>query len=97
MCTQFGVSFVSLLEVTVKKKKQVREGIHSMWKSKTGILYTVKSWNEIIAFMFGAFEIYHMPKTDGTRGPYECAPKEPLMGGQKSGLELSMLDCHIFI
>lgn len=46
----------------VEKQRQMHEGIHSMWKSKTGTLYTVKGWNEITAFLFGAFEIDHMPK-----------------------------------
>lgn len=56
LCNQFGITFETLLEKLVKIHRQMNEGIHSIWQSKRGILYTVKGWDEITAFMFGEFE-----------------------------------------
>ncbi|KAG9447726.1 hypothetical protein H6P81_013854 [Aristolochia fimbriata] len=50
---QFGVSFVPLFSGVVKKQKEfVEEG--SSWKGLSGVLYTVGSWAEIHAFVFGS-------------------------------------------
>ncbi|XP_021803072.1 uncharacterized protein LOC110747195, partial [Prunus avium] len=51
---QFGVTFMPLLWAVIQKSTQMREGIGSLWKSKTGTLYLVNSWHEIIMFIFGA-------------------------------------------
>ncbi|XP_040361545.1 bifunctional TH2 protein, mitochondrial isoform X2 [Rosa chinensis] len=73
LSTQFGVSFVPLWEVTVAKQKQMREGIHFLWKSRTGTLYVVKTLDEITAFMYGAFKIDCTPETKNASGPYESS------------------------
>lgn len=52
--TQFGITFETLLEGIVKKQRQMHEGIHSIWQSNNGILYTAKGWDKITSFMFGA-------------------------------------------
>ncbi|GFZ17650.1 heme oxygenase-like, multi-helical [Actinidia rufa] len=51
---QFGVSFVPLFSGLVKKQRDLIEGRSSNWKGPSGILYTVSSWAEIHAFIFGA-------------------------------------------
>ncbi|XP_059437500.1 bifunctional TH2 protein, mitochondrial isoform X2 [Corylus avellana] len=50
---QFGVSFVPLFPGLVKKQKDYVEGRFSSWKGLSGTLYTVSSWAEIHAFIFG--------------------------------------------
>lgn len=51
---QFGVSFVPLFPGLVKKQKEYVEGKRfSSWKGLSGTLYTVSSWAEIHAFIFG--------------------------------------------
>jgi len=50
---QFGVSFVPLFPGLVKKQKEYVEGRFSSWKGLSGTLYTVSSWAEIHAFIFG--------------------------------------------
>ena len=51
---QFGVSFVPLFSGLVKKQKELIEGRSSNWKGPSGILYTVSSWAEIHAFIWGS-------------------------------------------
>lgn len=51
---QFGVTFMRLLWIVIQKSKQMREGIGSLWKSKTETLYLIDSWHEIITLIFGA-------------------------------------------
>lgn len=50
---QFGVEFVSLLSGLVRKQRELSEGSCSDWKPLSGILYTVSSWAEIEACIFG--------------------------------------------
>ncbi len=50
---QFGVSFVPLFPGLVKKQKEYVDGRFSSWKGLSGTLYTVSSWAEIHAFIFG--------------------------------------------
>ncbi|XP_059660171.1 bifunctional TH2 protein, mitochondrial-like isoform X2 [Cornus florida] len=51
---QFGISFVPLFSGLVKKQRELSEGGPSNWKGLSGILYTVSSWAEIHAFVFGS-------------------------------------------
>lgn len=51
--SQFGVSFIPLFSALVKKQREFVEGDDSNWKGLTGTLYTVSSWAEIHAFIFG--------------------------------------------
>ncbi|XP_062195679.1 bifunctional TH2 protein, mitochondrial-like isoform X3 [Phragmites australis] len=50
---QFGVSFVPLFPGLVDKQRQLTEQEASMFKVRSGVLYTVSSWSEIHAFILG--------------------------------------------
>ncbi|XP_076901897.1 bifunctional TH2 protein, mitochondrial-like [Bidens hawaiensis] len=49
----FGFSFVPLFSSLVKKQRELIEGGSPCWKGLSGTLYTVSSWAEIHAFIFG--------------------------------------------
>ncbi|OEL17208.1 putative aminopyrimidine aminohydrolase, mitochondrial [Dichanthelium oligosanthes] len=51
---QFGVSFVPLFPVVVEKQRQLTEQEASVFKARSGVLYTVSSWSEILAFILGS-------------------------------------------
>ncbi|KAL5221996.1 hypothetical protein ABZP36_026709 [Zizania latifolia] len=50
---QFGVSFVPLFPGLVEKQRQTAKEESSIFKARSGILYTVSSWSEIQAFILG--------------------------------------------
>uniref|UniRef100_A0A0A9D8Z2 Uncharacterized protein n=1 Tax=Arundo donax TaxID=35708 RepID=A0A0A9D8Z2_ARUDO len=50
---QFGVSFVPFFPGLVDKQRQLTEEEASVFKSRSGVLYTVSSWSEIHAFILG--------------------------------------------
>ncbi|EXB46025.1 hypothetical protein L484_015886 [Morus notabilis] len=50
---QFGVKFGRLFPTLVKMQKELAKDSSSNWKPSPGILYTVSSWAEIEAFIFG--------------------------------------------
>lgn len=55
--THLGVSFVPLFPELVKKQRQLISDFEEttpVWKGLSGVLYTVSSWMEIHAFIFGA-------------------------------------------
>lgn len=51
--SQFGVSFVPLLQGLVNKQRECADEGLSKWKGLSGTLYTVSSWAEIHAFILG--------------------------------------------
>ncbi|XP_066350794.1 bifunctional TH2 protein, mitochondrial-like [Miscanthus floridulus] len=51
---QFGVSFVPLFPGLVGKQRQLTEEDVSVFKARSGVLYTVSSWSEIHAFILGS-------------------------------------------
>ncbi|CAL5000416.1 unnamed protein product [Urochloa decumbens] len=51
---QFGVSFVPLFPGLVEKQRQLTEQDASVFKARSGVLYTVSSWSEIHAFILGS-------------------------------------------
>lgn len=50
---KFGISFVPLFTGLVRKQMELTEGSSSVWKGRSGVVYTVSSWAEIHAFIFG--------------------------------------------
>nr|CAB3481769.1 unnamed protein product [Digitaria exilis] len=53
---QFGVSFVPLFPGLVEKQRQLtdEQEASSVFKARSGVLYTVSSWSEIHAFILGS-------------------------------------------
>ncbi|CAO2207628.1 unnamed protein product [Urochloa humidicola] len=51
---QFGVSFVPLFPGLVEKQRQLTEQDASVFKARSGVLYTASSWSEIHAFVLGS-------------------------------------------
>lgn len=51
---QFGVSFVPLFPGLVEKQRQLTDEDVSVFKARSGVLYTVSSWSEIHAFILGS-------------------------------------------
>lgn len=51
---QFGVSFVPLFLGLVEKQRQLMDEDASVFKPRSGVLYTVSSWSEIHAFVLGS-------------------------------------------
>lgn len=51
---QFGVSFVPLFPGLVEKQRQLTDEDASVFKARSGVLYTVSSWSEIHAFILGS-------------------------------------------
>ncbi|KAF0900843.1 hypothetical protein E2562_035478 [Oryza meyeriana var. granulata] len=52
---QFGVSFVPLFPGLVEKQRRIAKEESSIFKARSGILYTVSSWSEIQAFILGNY------------------------------------------
>lgn len=50
---QFGVSFVPLFTGLVEKQRRIEKEESSIFKARSGILYTVSSWSEVQAFILG--------------------------------------------
>uniref|UniRef100_A0A0D9XB13 Thiaminase-2/PQQC domain-containing protein n=1 Tax=Leersia perrieri TaxID=77586 RepID=A0A0D9XB13_9ORYZ len=50
---QFGVSFVPLFPGLVEKQRQIEKEESTIFKARSGTLYTVSSWSEIHAFILG--------------------------------------------
>lgn len=51
--THYGVSFVPLFPGLVEKQKEYIDESSSVWKSLSGVLYTVSCWAEVHAFILG--------------------------------------------